>query len=106
TATNDDSGQKNRVRAHGLDPAVAWVPGRIGGALALTSTAGGGGHLTVESSPSLNQIGEELTIAVWLWRPASGAGVIVSRRASAAGGSLYRLEMSADDRFCLVFDDR
>jgi hypothetical protein len=105
-APRDGSGQRNRVRMLALDADLAWVAGRVGGALDLSSAGSGMGHLRVDSSPSINQIGAELTIAVWLARAPRQAGVVVSRRASSAGGSLYRLEVTAGDQLRLVLNDR
>jgi hypothetical protein len=104
----DGSGQGNRVALRGLDPALAWVPGRIGGALDLGAAAAGTGYLRAESSPSINRIGSELSIAAWLWRPSEqpGVGVIVSRRASTAAGTLYRLSVEANDQLRLLLNDR
>jgi hypothetical protein len=104
--TRDDSGQRNRVALHGLDPALAWVPGRIGRALDLAAAGVGTGYLRADSSPSINRIGNELSIAVWLWHTGQQPGVIVSRRASAAGGTLYRLSVEANGQLRLLLNDR
>jgi hypothetical protein len=105
-AARDDSSGRNRVSLQGLNPMTAWVPGRLGGALDLAAAASGTGHLRVENSPSVNLIGEEVSISVWLFRPQAKAGVILSRRATVGGGSLYRLELTEDDRLRLVLNDR
>jgi hypothetical protein len=105
--TRDDSGQDNRVRLQGLNAGAAWVPGRLGGALDLASGGAGSGYVQVDSSPSLNRIGDQLTIALWVSHPAGKPGVVISRRATAAGGgSLYRLEITAMDQPRLVLNDR
>jgi hypothetical protein len=102
----DDSGQRNQVGLHGLDPALAWVPGRIGRALDLAAAGVGTGYLRAESSPSINRVGNELSIAVWLWHTGEQPGVIVSRRASAAAGTLYRLSVEATAQLRLLLNDR
>jgi hypothetical protein len=103
---SDESGENNRVTLRNAGPGLAWVAGRIGGALDLGTTAPGGAHLRVESSPSLNRIGNELSITAWLWRTSGQPGLIVSRRATAANGVLYRLSIEPDGRLRLLLNDR
>ncbi len=105
TIARDESGHQNRVQLQGLDAGFAWVSGRFDGALELAPGGAGMGHLRVESSASLNLIGAQLTIAIWLFRPADRAGVIFSRQAT-AGGSLYRLEITEGNQLRLVVNDR
>jgi hypothetical protein len=105
-SARDESGERNRVRLYDLDGSTAWVPGRTGGAIDFTSAQGGTGHLRAENSPSINAIGSELTIGVWVSRGRGQTGVIVSRRATAIGYALYRLEVTNNDRLRLVLNDR
>jgi hypothetical protein len=106
TTARDDSGYLNRVSLQELDTELAWIPGRLGNGLNLALGAAGPGYLRAESSPSINRIGSELTIALWLARPAGSTGVLISRDASVAGGSLYRLEITETDQVRLVVNDR
>jgi hypothetical protein len=102
----DHSGQGNRAGLRDVDPALAWVAGRVGGALDLGAAAPGAGHVRVESSPALNRIGNELSIAAWLWRASGQPGVILSRRATAASGTLYGFSIEADGHLRLLLNDR
>jgi hypothetical protein len=104
-SARDESGHQNRVQLQGLDAGFAWVSGRFDGALELAPGGAGMGHLRVESSASLNLIGAQLTIAIWLFRPAGRAGVVFSRQAT-SGGSLYRLEITEGNQLRLVVNDR
>lgn len=56
----DSSERGNHGTLVGIDPATAWVEGRVGGALTT-----GTGYVRVEPSPSLDSITEQVTIAGW-----------------------------------------
>jgi hypothetical protein len=104
TMARDDSGRNNQVSLRGLDPLLAWVPGRIAGAIDLTTAKMG--YVRVENAETINLVGGEMTIAAWLWRPQQKAGVIVGRRATNAARSLYRLDVEADGGVRLLLNDR
>jgi hypothetical protein len=91
----DSSGAANVVALRDLDPAVAWVDGRIGRAVALTAGSGGGGWLRAESSVAINGIGDGFTVSAWVRRPGGGAGNggLVTRRAGGPGGFHYAVDI-------------
>jgi hypothetical protein len=99
---HDDSNQGNQVMLRGLDAKTASVPGRFGSALEFTAN----GYLRVEGGGSINLVGEQVTIAAWIFRAEQKPGVIVSRRATAGARELYRVEIGSDNQLRLLLNDR
>jgi hypothetical protein len=83
----DSSGKNNPAALIQLPAATAWTLGRIDGAVELT---GGGAHLRVPSSVSVNGIFRAVTVAAWLLRPAgagaAGRATVLSRQGAYALG--------------------
>lgn len=89
----DQSGQKNSVLVRDSNFQSAWVAGRFDGAF-QPGPGRDAGWLRAESSNNLNSISSGFTIGAWVYRPAGVDGVLLSRRASGAGGFLYILEVT------------
>jgi Concanavalin A-like lectin/glucanases superfamily len=83
----DSSGKNNPAALIQLPAATAWTLGRIGGAVDLT---GGGAHLRVASSVSVNGVFRAVTVAAWVLRPAgagaAGRATVLSRQGAYALG--------------------
>jgi hypothetical protein len=84
----DSSGKNNPAALVDLAAAMAWVPGRLDGAIDLP---GGRAHLRVASSVSLNGIFRAVTVAAWVLRPSGGAApagrtTVLSRQGAYALG--------------------
>jgi hypothetical protein len=90
----DDSGLNQRAMLHQIAGPRAWVPGRIGGALALNGGESGG-WISVDDASSLNRAGAELTLATWIYPGETSAGPVAARTASPAG-LLYVVEVATD----------
>ncbi|HLF92606.1 MAG TPA: LamG domain-containing protein, partial [Planctomycetota bacterium] len=91
-ATASDS---TRNRNHGaLRNGPAWAAGKLGGALQLD---GADDHVRIPDSPSINTIGAQMTVAVWIERQAdqSDYRLVVSRQ----------LATGDENQFWLGFDD-
>jgi hypothetical protein len=99
---SDSSGKNNPAALIQLPAATAWTLGRIGGAVELP---GGGAHLRVASSVSVNGIFRAVTVAAWVLRPA-GAGpaaraTVLSRQGAYAlgfDGDIPRWAVTVDAR--------
>jgi len=92
-ATASDS---TRNRNHGaLRNGPAWAAGKLGGALQLD---GADDHVRIPDSPSINTIGAQMTVAVWIERQAdqSDYRLVVSRR-TLSHRKHHRQPLSADE---------
>lgn len=93
TVARDSSMHRNQAGLINLDPARAWVTGRVGQGIELPGGENPG-FISVTTSPSLNQISAGLSVALWLRTPAtlSGRRALIARAAS-AGGALFGLAL-------------
>ncbi len=98
----DSSGKNNPAALIQLPAATAWTLGRIGGAIELP---GGGAHLRVASSVSVNGIFRAVTVAAWVLRPA-GAGPAARATVLSRQGA-YALGFDGDSpRWAVTVDAR
>ena len=63
TVARDSSGNGNDGTLVGLDPALSWVAGRQGGALATS----GLGYVSVPDSASIDSITTQVTLSAWVY---------------------------------------
>ena len=97
TVALDSSGNGNDGKLVGLDPALAWVPGRQGGALDTS----GAGYVFVQDSASIDGITAQVTVSAWIYfdgviSVADGYGTALSRQMGTTLGQYYHLSLYKD----------
>jgi hypothetical protein len=89
----DRSGHAQHAVLRGVDARMAWIRGRVGGAVDLTA-GGSTGHLVVPGSELLDRIAGQLSVSAWIrLPPEQDPGIIVARPATGRTGPLFRLEV-------------
>ena len=91
----DSSGNGNHATLVGLDPTVAWVAGRQGGALATN----GAGYALVEDSASIDGITAQVTVSAWVYFDGVipvDYGTAISREIGASDLQYYHLSLFQD----------
>jgi hypothetical protein len=92
---SDSSGNGNDGTLVDLDPALAWVPGRQGGAL----DTGGAGYVLVPDSASINGITAQVTVSAWFYFDGVipvDYGTALSRQMGTGLGQYYHLSLYKD----------
>jgi hypothetical protein len=95
TVASDSSGNGNDATLVGLDPALAWVTGRQGGALAPS----GLGYASVPDSPSIDSITAQVTLAAWVYFDGAipvDYGTALSRQIRTTNEQYYHLSLYQD----------
>jgi hypothetical protein len=94
TTARDSSGNSNHAVLEDLDPTVAWVTGRLGGALGT----GGTGYAQILDSPSINGITDQVTLSAWVYldgviTAANQYGTAISRQIGTTNEQYYHLSL-------------
>jgi hypothetical protein len=94
TTARDSSGNSNHATLQGLDPTLAWVAGRFGGALDMD----GSGYAQILDSPSINGITDQVTLSAWVYldgviSPTDGYGTAISRQIRTTNEQYYHLSL-------------
>jgi Concanavalin A-like lectin/glucanases superfamily len=95
TVASDSSGNGNDATLVGLDPALAWVPGRQGGALAPN----GLGYASAADSASIDSITAQVTLAAWVYFDGVipvDYGTAISRQIRTTNEQYYHLSLYQD----------
>ena len=95
TVARDSSGNGNDGTLVGLDPALAWVTGRQGGALAPS----GLGYVSVADSASIDSITTEVTLSAWVYFDGVipvDYGTALSRQIRSTNEQYYHLSLYQD----------
>jgi len=91
----DSSGNGNDGTLVGLDPALAWVAGRQGGAL----NANGLGYVSVPDSASIDSITTQVTLSAWVYFDGVipiDYGTALSRQIRTTNEQYYHLSLYQD----------
>ncbi|MGA7743135.1 MAG: LamG domain-containing protein [Polyangia bacterium] len=94
---HDSSGNGNDGTLVGLDPAQAWVEGRLNGAL----DTNGIGYASVADSASIDSITTQVTVSAWVYfdgviSVADGYGTALSRQIGTTDEQYYHLSLYQD----------
>jgi hypothetical protein len=95
TLARDSSGNGNDATLMGLDPALAWVTGRQGGALDTS----GLGYASVADSPSIDSITAEVSLSAWVYFDGVipvDYGTALSRQIRTTNEQYYHLSLYQD----------
>jgi Concanavalin A-like lectin/glucanases superfamily len=95
TVASDSSGNGNDAILVGLDPALAWVAGRQGGALAPN----GLGYASAADSASIDSITAQVTLAAWVYFDGVipvDYGTAISRQIKTTNEQYYHLSLYQD----------
>ena len=91
----DSSGNGNNGKLVGLDPALAWTPGRRGSALATNAA----GYAVVDDSASIDGITAQVTISAWVYFDGAvlvDYGTALSRQIENTDLQYYHLSIDVD----------
>jgi hypothetical protein len=94
TTALDSSGNGNHATLVGLDPTLAWVTGRLDGAL----NTGGIGYAQVPDSASIDGITDQVTLSAWVYfdgviLTADDYGTAISRQVGSTTLQYYHLSL-------------
>ena len=95
TVAHDSSGNGNDGTLVSLDPALAWVGGRQGGALATN----GAGYASVADSASIDSITAQVTVSAWVYFDGVipvDYGTALSRQIRTTNQQYYHLSLYQD----------
>ena len=95
TVARDSSGNGNDGTLVGLDPAQAWVSGRLNGAL----DTNGVGYASVANSDSINSITTEVTVSAWVYFDgviSADYGTAISKQVGTTNEQYYHLSLYQD----------
>ena len=95
TVARDSSGNGNDGTLVGLDPALSWVAGRQGGALATS----GLGYVSVPDSASIDSITTQVTLSAWVYFDGVipvDYGTALSRQIRTTNEQYYHLSLYQD----------
>ncbi|MGB8294954.1 MAG: LamG domain-containing protein [Polyangia bacterium] len=95
TVASDSSGNGNDATLVGLDPALAWVTGRQGGAL----DPNGLGYASAADSASIDGITAQVTLAAWVYFDGVipvDYGTAISRQIRTTNEQYYHLSLYQD----------